>query len=390
MGMEREGVARARLARWAVALAAGAVLLAACGGPGAGGSGTSEDDRAPSPPGSPLIDPAEIISGGPPPDGIPPIDDPKFVPPDEVDFLFGKEPVLAIEIDGDARAYAAQILIWHEIVNDEVGGVPVTVTYCPLCNSGVAFERPTIDGELLDFGTSGRLYKSNLVMYDRQTNSLWPQVLGVAVQGPLLGTELVMIPMQLVAWDDWAAEHPDGKVLSTDTGARRPYGTNPYEGYDDPNSNPSFGVDPAEVDPRLPPKERVLGVRVGEDAVAFPYTQLQDRSLGWSVARETVGGEDVVVFWKAGAVSAVDAGLIEQSREVGAAGSFRPEADGEELTFSAGPGGIVDEETGSRWDIFGRAVEGPLQGTQLDRIVGVESFWFDWSGFFADTRIFER
>jgi hypothetical protein len=278
--------------------------------------------------------------------------------------------------------------MWHEIVNDTVGGVPVTVTYCPLCNTGVGFVRPTIDGELLDFGTSGKLYKSNLVMYDRQTESYWPQVLGVAVTGPLLGTELEQIPVQLVGWEDWKAEHPDGKVLSLDTGHRRSYGSNPYVGYDDPNSRPGFGV--GEIDDRLPPKARVLGVRVDEHAVAFPYARLEDRTRGWGVGQTEVGGEPVVVFWKAGTVSAIDAGLIQESRDVGATGAFRPEADGQALTLRAEGGGIVDEQTGSRWDIFGRAVAGPLEGTALERVIAIDSLWFDWVGFFPETEIFAR
>jgi hypothetical protein len=176
------------------------LLLAACGG-GDGGSAQSR----PSP--SPLVDPDEIVSGGPPPDGIPPIDRPKFEDPSGVPWLDPKEPVIAIEINGDSRAYPAQILIWHEIVNDTVGKVPVTVTYCPLCNTGIAFRRPVIAGQLLDFGTSGKLYRSNLVMYDRQTESLWPQALGQAVVGPLTGTKLEWVPVQMVGWADWRASN---------------------------------------------------------------------------------------------------------------------------------------------------------------------------------------
>jgi hypothetical protein len=149
---------------------------------------------APSPIEGPLVDPEEIISGGVPPDGIPPIDHPKFLGPAEVRFLSPQEPVVAVEVNGIAKAYPVRILMWHEIVNDDFAGVPVLVTYCPLCNTGIAFLRPTIDGELLDFGTSGKLYRSNLVMYDRQTNSYWPQALGQAVVGPLLGEELESIP----------------------------------------------------------------------------------------------------------------------------------------------------------------------------------------------------
>ena len=159
---------------------AGSLLLAACTHTPSGHRTVGERATP-----SPLVNPDDIIPGGPPPDGIPPIDHPKFLPAADVHFLDPREPVIALDINGDARAYPAQILVWHEIVNDTIGGVPVAVTYCPLCNTGIAFKRPTINGQLLDFGTSGKLYRSNLVMYDRETGSLWPQVLGQAVIGPL-------------------------------------------------------------------------------------------------------------------------------------------------------------------------------------------------------------
>jgi hypothetical protein len=214
MDRRRTGLISLRAAALVTALA---VALAACSSAvGSNGPGHGAGSSA-----SPLVDPADIIPGGPPPDGIPPIDHPRFQPASSVNWLAPQEPVVAIELNGDARAYPVQIFIWHEIVNDAVGGVPVTVTYCPLCNTGIAFKRPTIDGKLLDFGTSGKLYNSNLVMYDRQTNSYWPQALGEAVTGPLTGTKLQLVPVQLVAWRDWRAAHPGGKVLSRDTGASR-------------------------------------------------------------------------------------------------------------------------------------------------------------------------
>jgi len=372
------------------ALLALILLLSACAGSAGGGpprpgspSGTGAGATSP----SPLVDPDDIVAGGPPPDGIPPIDDPKFMAASKVRFLDPREPVVAIDIRGDARAYPAQILVWHEIVNDVVGGVPVAVTYCPLCNTGIAFRRPVIDGQVLDFGTSGKLYLSNLVMYDRQTNSLWPQAMGRAVIGPLTGTKLDLLPVQMVSWADWRAEHPEGKVLSRDTGAVRPYGENPYEGYDRPDTYP-FLLD-AEPDPRLPPKARVLGVLVGDDVVAFPYEELERRAVGgWSVAQEDVGGRAVVVLWKAGTVSAVDAGVIAESRDVGTTGAFDARVDGRALTFRATAEGVVDEETRSMWDIFGHAVSGPLAGIELRAVTSTESFWFDWAAFHPDTRIF--
>jgi hypothetical protein len=212
--------------------AALAITLAACGqdtrddpGRDAGGASVTETEQ---PASGPLVDPDDLISGGPPPDGIPPIDDPKFLSPVGATFLADGEPVLAVEIDGDARAYPLQIMTWHEIVNDEIGGVPVAVTYCPLCNTGIAFERPTIDGELLDFGTSGKLYNSNLVMYDRQSGTYWAQATGQALVGPYSGEQLQFVPARILSFGDWREEHPDGLVLSRDTGHERPYGENPY------------------------------------------------------------------------------------------------------------------------------------------------------------------
>jgi hypothetical protein len=333
------------------------------------------------------VDPSEIVSLLAP-DSIPSIDHPTFLPVSEVDFLDPREPVIAIDLRGVARAYPAQILVWHEIVNDVVGGVPVAITYCPLCNTGIAFRRPTIDGKLLDFGTSGKLYRSNLVMYDRQTQSLWPQALGEAVIGSLTGTKLRLVPVQMVSWGDWKAEHPNGGVLSRDTGASRPYGENPYGGYDRPNSSP-FAFGGAAIDPRLPPKARVVGVQVGDDVEAFPYEALSARGLGgWSSVTDRVGGQDVVVFWKDGTVSAVDAPVIADSRDVGSTGVFDPTVGDRTLTFRATAGGIVDEQTGSTWDIFGRAASGPMAGEALRPIVSTESFWFDWAAFHPDTRIF--
>src|ERR687891_1148819 len=160
------------------------------------------------PPGRATVDTDLIVPGGPPPDGIPPIDEPKFLSPAQVQ-LVAQEPVLSVELGGQAMAYPVRILMWHEIVNDRIGGEPVTVTYCPLCNTEVAFRRPMIDGELLDFGTSGRLFRSNLVMYDRQTGTYWSQATLEAIVGPLVGRRLEFIPAQIVSWG--VARRPSGR-----------------------------------------------------------------------------------------------------------------------------------------------------------------------------------
>jgi hypothetical protein len=362
------------------------VLALSCGG-GRDPSPNGVDPRtpAPSPIEGPLVDPDEIISGGVPPDGIPPIDHPKFLEPGEVRFLSPQEPVVAVEVNGIAKAYPVRILMWHEIVNDGFAGVPVLVTYCPLCNTGIAYLRPIVDGELLDFGTSGKLYHSNLVMYDRQTNSYWPQALGQAVVGPLLGEKLEAIPTRLLSWADWRLAHPDGLVLSTQTGHRRDYGSNPYVGYEDSDRPFLFTGEP---DSRLRPTEHVLGV-AGRETIAFPYSELERLSFGGLTAvNPTVGGRPLVVLWKAGTVSPLDAAQIPMSADVGAAAAYVPRIGTRWLTFAVRGGTFVDEQTGSTWTIAGRAIDGPLDGRRLEVAVALDSFWFTWAAFHPETAIY--
>ncbi|MBI4638639.1 MAG: DUF3179 domain-containing protein [Candidatus Rokubacteria bacterium] len=324
----------------------------------------------------------EIVSGGPPPDGIPAIDRPAFVTVAAADaWLKGKEPVLALEVSGDARAYPLQILMWHEIVNDTVGGKPVAVTYCPLCNSGLVFDR-VVDGATLDFGTSGKLYKSDLVMYDRQTHSLWAQMEGRAIVGERAGTRLKLIPANTLAYEDWRATHPGGRVLSRETGHARRYGVNPYEGYDQPTTSPFLFS--GKPDPRRPPKERVVGVVVGREPRAFPWPVLA--RLG--VVHDTLGGERIVVFYLPGALSALDGAQISESRAVGATAVFRPAIGGRALTFEPATDGFRDRETGSAWNLLGHAVKGPLAGKRLEPVPHVDAFWFAWAAFNPATSIY--
>jgi hypothetical protein len=370
---------------WLVTASAFLVLLAAC----SQGAATHRPAASPGAGPSPLVDPADIIQGAPGFDYIPAIDHPQFLAASNVHFLSPREPVIAIEVNGDARAYPVQILIWHEIVNGTVGGVPVTVTYCPLCNTGIAFRRPTVKGQLLDFGTSGQLYNSNLLMYDRETKTLWAQALGEAVVGPLTGTMLQLVPVQLVSWGDWLRANPQGEVLSRNTGFDRAYGQNPYIGYDAPGSRPFLFT--GTPDPRLQPVARVVGVQVGSDIEAFPYAALSAGEVaGWAVVQAEVGGRPLAVFWEAGTASALDESDIASSRDVGSTGVFDRRLDGRLLSFHPSGTGIVDDQTGSTWDILGRAVAGPLQGQSLDRVLSIESFWFDWAAFHPDTSIYGR
>jgi hypothetical protein len=340
------------------------------------------------PPGPATVDTDLIVPGGPPPDGIPPIDDPRFVDPAGIGWLVAQEPVLSVELNGEAKAYPIRILMWHEIVNDSIGGVPVTITYCPLCNTGVAFRRPRVDGRLLDFGTSGRLFHSNLVMYDRQTGTYWSQATLEAIVGPLAGRRLEFLPAQIVSWGDWRGAHPSGRVLSQDTGFDRAYGQNPYLEYDSPRNDDPF-LFSGDPDPRLRATARVLGVDASGQHVAFPYEDLARRAVnGFSAAQTRVGSQDVVVFWKQGTASALDQPNIAASRDVGSATAYEPRSENLLLHFEAAPGGFVDEETHSRWDLFGRAVEGPLRGTRLRALPAVDHFWFSWAAFFPQTEIY--
>ncbi len=327
---------------------------------------------------------SEILSGGPPKDGIPAIDDPKFVSVSEADeWLKEAEPVIFFQIGDDARAYPIQIFMWHEIVNDTVGDVPVVITFCPLCNTAIAFER-TVNGQVFDFGTTGRLRYSNLIMYDRQTETWWQQATGEAIVGELTGTQLVFRPASIISWADFKANYPDGKVLSRETGFPRPYGNNPYVGYDDVNTPPFLYRGP-ETPGVLPPVARVLTIDLNGEAAAYPYDVLQKVK----VVNDTVGGTEVVVLWAAGTASALDAGTVAGGRDVGTANAYARDLDGQTLTFAFDGLLIVDNETGSAWDVLGRALSGPLVGKQLTPVVAINHFWFSWAAFKPETRIYQ-
>lgn len=330
---------------------------------------------------TPLVPLDELRSGGPPPDGIPPIDEPVFVRAGSVDFLDDSEPVLALDVDGDSRAYPVQVMIWHEIVNDTVGGVPVAVTYCPLCNSALAYDR-RIGERVVTFGTSGLLWNSALVMYDRQTGSLWSHFTGEAIAGVLTGTELGAFPVATVPWGAWRDAHPDGIVLGRDTGFVRDYGVNPYPGYDDLESEPFLFE--GEVDGRFTAMTRIVGVEGVDGAVGVPLVTLREQR----VVRVELDGAPLVVWWQPGTSSALDADDIAGGDDVGSTGAFVPVVDGQVLSFVATQGGFVDDRTGSTWDLFGRATAGPLAGRQLEQVPHVDTFWFAWSTFRPDTAVY--
>ena len=378
----------------------------------------------------------DILSGGPPPQGIPALGfsgdhagaagaspAPTFFTQAEAAAWLGEEePVIVLSLKGESRAYPLQILTWHEIVNDTLGGVPVAVTFCPLCNSALAFDRriplaradeaavraanpganlrevpedetflKALENADIDelsavlevtFGVSGLLYNSNLLMFDTTASTLWSQLTGEGAVGTLSGAQLARYPAQIVSFEEFRAAFPGALVLSRETGFNdRDYGRNPYVGYDRADEPPFLFS--GETDGRLPPKERVITLERAGDAVAFPFDALQEAR----VMNADVGGAPVAVFWQEGTRSALDARTIAESADVGAAGVFDRRVNGRTLTFSWNGETFVDEETRSSWNLLGQALSGELSGTVLSPIVHDNTLWFAWAAFRPDTRI---
>lgn len=248
------------------------------------------------------IDYSEVRSGGPPKDGIPPIDRPRFRPQSDVQDMGKYEPVVSLEINGDARAYPLGILIWHEIVNDTVGGVPVAVTFCPLCNTSIVFDR-RLEGRVLNFGTTGKLRRSDLVMYDRQTESWWQQFLGEGIVGEMTGKRLKMVPARLESISLFRARHPDGKILVPVNERSRAYGDNPYVGYD--SLSQPFMYD-GDMPDQVAPLSRV--VRVGDQAWSLALVRRKGK-----IATES----GLEITWQSGQNSALDTAAIRSGANVG-------------------------------------------------------------------------
>ncbi|MDR9418078.1 DUF3179 domain-containing protein [Gracilimonas sp.] len=330
------------------------------------------------------IDLNSLKSGGPPKDGIPAINNPKFVSFEEADsWLNAEEPVIAFQLNGTSRAYPLQILIWHEIVNDQIEDTPVLVTFCPLCYSAIVFDR-RIDGNTHNFGVSGFLRHSDMIMFDRKTESLWQQFTGEALVGDYTGTKLKILPSQLMSFEQFREAYPEGSVLSKETGHNRPYGKNPYVGYDDINNTPLFMDEPE--DDRLKPMQKVVGVRVDDQQKAYPFSITQDQKI----IHDEIDNKPIVVFHTDGARSAMDASKISQSRKDGTTGAFDRMVNDQTLTFSYYDGNITDDQTGSKWNISGMAIDGPLEGQQLEQLIFGDYFAFAWLVFWPETEIYTQ
>ncbi|MCP4043884.1 MAG: DUF3179 domain-containing protein, partial [Gammaproteobacteria bacterium] len=297
------------------------------------------------------------------------------------EWLGAKEPVIVVSFAQEGRAYPLQILIYHEIVNDIVGDLPLTVTFCPLCNSSIVYRR-LVKGRLLDFGTTGKLRKSDMVMYDRQTESWWQQFTGKGIVGEMAGVELARFPSSIVAFEDFNRSYPDGLVLSRETGHRRPYGRNPYRGYDRIGSTPFLFFDP--LDKRLPPMERVLNISTGDLHRIYPFSSLREQV----VINDKVGDIPVGIFIRKGTLSVLDKKEISDSRRVPAVTAWDRRLDRRILHFEPRDTGISDRETGSRWNLLGQAVAGPLKGRQLTPVDSGVHFAFAWLAFRPDSEIY--
>lgn len=305
-----------------------------------------------------IIHPSEILSGGPPKDGIPSIDDPKFTSAEEADWLNPDDLVLGLNYNGVVKAYPHRILNWHEIVNDFADDKPVLVTYCPLCRTGIAFES-VINGKRVEFGTSGKLWKANLVMYDRKTDTYWSQVGGKAIVGELAGMKLKQIPMDTAMWKDWKEKHPDTLVLSKDTGFFRSYDRDPYASFAN-SPGVGFGVD--FKDTRLFSKAIVYGVLVGDKTKAYSEQKVKETKL----LNDEFAGKKLLVFW---------------DPELNAVKIFDRTVDREELEFSL-DGKLVDN-SGREWNFDGSSGE-----MQLERIDTFGLYWFSWLVTYPDTELF--
>ena len=331
-----------------------------------------------------IVNLEEIESGGPPKDGIPAIDKPKFISINHANkWLDSQEPVIVLTLAEHAHAYPLQVLIYHEIVNDELADIPVSVTFCPLCNASVVFDR-RVEGKVLDFGVTGKLRMSDMIMYDRQTESWWQQFTGKGIVGAYAGTVLKQIPASIVAYGDFRETYPMGLVLSNDTGYSRPYGRNPYKGYDRVGDYPFLFS--GKIDNRLPAMERVLFVRYGEQQRLYPFGLVSELS----VINDELGNLKIAIFGKHGTLSALDAEQIKNSKKIVSVTAWSRQLDDQILSFEFFGNQIRDRETGSHWNILGKATSGPYIGRQLNEVDSGVHFAFAWLAFNPDSDIYQK
>lgn len=317
---------------------------------------------------------SRFYTGAPGRDAIPALTNPALTPPSEARFLVDASRVLGLEINGTARAYPLPILWWHELVNDTLGGENVLVSYCPLTGSGLAFD-PRVGGRLRNFGVSGLLFENNLVMFDRETESLWNQLLLGSQCGPEAGGDLARLPVVETSWKQWREAHSETTVLSVDTGHNLSYGIYPYADYAW-IFNPETLFPGSDFRDDRPPKELVLGVREGTTTIAYPFGVLSTKGLGVAV-NDVIDGRPVVVTY----AQREETARVFDSR-IGAQTLTFAVADSVALT-------LTDLETGSTWDWRGVAIAGTLEGERLTPLQDAWTlFWFAWSVYYPETEVY--
>ena len=325
---------------------------------------------------------------------FPTLDFPNFVGKEKgLSMFFAKEPVIAIEIDGKAKAYSLNILTMHEISNDVLSGVPILVTYCPLCNSGIVYLRKLVyNGKenLMEFEPSGMLRNSDMVMLDRNTETLWQQLMGVAIVGELDKKELAILPSLIISVEEFFNRYPQGEIMSKKTGfveSEKNYGTNPYKNYDNENAKPyERFFDSDKIDKRLPPMERIVDIENNGKYKVYTFSDIEKKG----VINDTFKSKKVVLFHQSGTVSVLDQVNINESKDIGTIAVYNRKLDTKELTFEKENKVFKDLQTNSSWDITGYCFDGKLKGKQLQIEPHSNHFAFAWLAFYPESEIYKK
>ena len=306
-------------------------------------------------------------------------------------FLYVKEPVISIEMNGEAKAYPLSILRYYEILNDEVGGIPVLIAYCSLCNSAMVFDkRINFKGEsyALDFLYPKMARQSNMVVKDKQTNTLWQQFDGKGLVGKLSGAELTQLSFVLMSYKDFFVNYPNGKILTPESDPKmqfyKGYMMNPDVGYADINSDPHFFL--GKVDARLSPKELVLVLKLKDRFFVYPFSAMTKENM----IQDKPSGSEVVIFYNPNMVSILDKELIKESKNIGYAIAYSPQVKGKRLKFAKAENGFIDTKTGSHWNMLGTCIDGKYKGEKLQPYIYTQTFAFAILAFHPEAVVYEK
>jgi len=320
-----------------------------------------------------LIPRAQVFDGGPGKDGIPALSNPDFVPVDQVDYLKNNDLVLGFRDGAEIRAYPHAILDWHEIINDELNGIKYAVTYCPLTGTGIAWDRE-LDGKETTFGVSGLLYNTNLIPYDRLSESNWSQIGMKCVNGKFMGDPVIYHHLIETSWQTWKALYPNSKVVSPNTGFDRSYGRYPYGNYKTANDYLLFPV--SINDDRIPAKERVLAITDIARTIVYRFSSFTG---GVRIIEDELGSNDIIII-----------GDAEKEYIV----AFENQMRGKKRDYVIAsdlnnPNVVFIDDLGNKYDLFGYVVSGPDQGKRLGAVTSFMAYWFSLGSFYSNIQIFE-